>query len=92
MKIDILGFFKSRIKNIDAGRESLENLIAVGLEKIQGNQSVDNGERALVGLIITAIESKTQTTVPEATKTQIKEGFVKGLDKANIMLVKQLQK
>ena len=92
MKIDLFGFMKTRVKKIDDGRESFENFIAKGLEKIQGNGNVDNGERQLVGLIITAVEAKTGTSIPEQTKTQIKEGFVKGLDKANIGIVKQLEK
>lgn len=92
MKIDLFGFMKNRVKKIDDGREAFENFIASGLEKIQGNATVDNGERALVGLIITAVEAKTGMSVPEETKTQIKEGFVKELDKANIGIVKQLEK
>ena len=85
-------FFKKPIKKIDDGREAFENFIASGLEKIQGNKTVDNGEMELVGLIITAVEVKTGMNVPEETKTQIKEGVVKGLDKANIAIVHQLEK
>ena len=88
----IFDFLKKPIKKIDDGREAFENIIAKGLEKIQGNQTVDNGERALVDLIITAVEAKTGMSVPEETKKQIKDGVVTGLDKANIALVKQLEK
>ena len=90
-----MGFFdflKKPIKKVDDLREFTENLIASGLEKIQGNTTVDNGEKLLVGVVITAIEAKTGISVPEDTKKQIQDGVVKGLDKANIALVKQLEK
>lgn len=88
----IFNFLKKPIKKIDDFREWVENEIALGLEKLQGNQTVDNGERVLVGIIITAVEAKTGMSVPEETKKQIKDGVVIGLDKANIALVKQLEK
>lgn len=90
--MNIFPFFRKTIKKIDDTKEYSENIIASIFENIQGNKNIDNGERILTGTIIEIIEAKTGISIPEEVKNGIKEGVVSGLDKANILLVKQLRK
>ena len=80
------------ISKIDSTRELVENLIADAIEKLQGNETIDNGERTLTVIILTAVEAKTGITIPTSIKTDIEDGVVAGLNKGNIALVKQLRK
>ena len=90
--LGLINVFIKPIKTIDNVREYTENLIAAGLESIQGNKTVDKGEKILVDIVLKAVEAKTGVKVPEDIKKGIQDGVVSGLDKANVALVKQLRK
>lgn len=88
----LFDFLKKPVKKIDDYKEFTENLIAKGFRKVRGNKAIDKGQVALTMAILTAAESYFKKTIPPEVKTKICDGVVVGCDKANILIVDQLEK
>jgi len=79
-------------KKIDSIREVLENKIAKGLRSIQGNKNVDTAERLITKAVVEAVSAYFGKPVPPSVADKIADSVVKACDKANPIIVEQLEK
>ena len=93
MSNKFIEFFKKLFRKADGFREGLENKLADVLEKIDGNEEVDEAEKKLIeGAINYALEYYRVKNVPAGVTEEISEGLVDSLGKLNKRVQVQLRK